>query len=58
MSMKASHPPRPRAMPRSNTVVCWLMSGEAARRRVSSNAPVLIGKDTTARATWKVHAAG
>ena len=35
-------------MPSSSTVVCWLTSGEAARRRVSKSAQILMGKETAA----------
>ena len=44
--MKQSQAPSPIPMPSSSTVVCWLTSGEAARRRVSSSAPTLIGNDS------------
>ena len=44
--MRQSQAPSPIAMPSSSTVVCWLTSGEAARRRVSSSAPTLIGKES------------
>jgi len=44
--MRQSHPPSPIAMPSRSTVVCWSMSGEAARRLVSSSAPTLIGNDS------------
>ena len=37
-------------MPSMSTVVCWFTSGEAARRRVSRSAEILMGKDTAAMA--------
>jgi hypothetical protein len=36
-------------MPRRSTVICWFTRGEAARRRVSRSAAILMGKDSAAR---------